>query len=190
MRGRGASVLQGTKSATGAPAAHARVQVSEIDPRAVEAPKPREDETASERCAICGGGLTPRRSGPRASRRLCGSEECRAEDHRRRQRAYYDRAHAGDRSPRPCKGCGVVFTPKHAARKFCTDRCRAKHFGNDVHRKGGTPLERALSAALRELAAAVRALELEPERRARVEGAIAAAEVVLATVPRRGARAR
>jgi 5-methylcytosine-specific restriction endonuclease McrA len=51
------------------------------------------------------------------------SAECRAELHRRSARAAYYAYDQHDRSPRPCKGCGAVFTPSHASQKFHTKRC-------------------------------------------------------------------
>lgn len=72
-------------------------------------------------CEICG---SPAKS---KTAKICGSEQCKRE----RYVLLAESRSQRDRSPRPCKECGQVFTPEYGnkRRHFCNGKCLAKHVG-------------------------------------------------------------
>lgn len=70
-------------------------------------------------CDVCGGeipGLRPR---------LTCSDECAAERNRRKAREIGLAADQRDRTPRPCKRCGTVFSPEYGDKRkvYCSPKC-------------------------------------------------------------------
>ena len=75
---------------------------------------------ADRPCEVCQSSFTP----SRPDQRLCGLE-CRKEQARRVSRKSAMARDERDRSPRPCRQCGVAFAPEYGnqRRLFCSDKC-------------------------------------------------------------------
>lgn len=43
---------------------------------------------------------------------------------RAKDKLYQKNKRLASIQPRKCKGCGIVFTPEHDAKKYCTKECR------------------------------------------------------------------
>lgn len=84
--------------------------------------KPQSERAPMPTCEVCG------KPCKRRGRKTC-SPECNKERQRIKARKNWESKSERDRSPRPCKECGVVFVPEYGnkRRAFCHDECLRKH---------------------------------------------------------------